>query len=340
MLGPNAPWRAAVVVYGRGGVAAAKAAHDAPKRKRRKGKEKEDGNAAAILVDGGARRDEVPEEGDVPRSIPGRTSLGSGVVQVVGARIDWARLLRRVYLENVLACPCGGRRRVIADLHDPEVVTAILVHLGLPAPAGPGTRAASAEAAIAPAQTVQAPARAGLSAPVAAEVEAPERARLGPRWAKPTARGSEPQAEPIEIVELIPERSSVPGKSLGLVAGAAERTADTSTVSRASRDTGNWVLLWCAPARYQPAAFGASASITAGGSGAPAGACTERRRGEVRAKRRSYRVTEDSSMRYPTAPWNGPARAPTAQWLGRPGLRLQLDGEAPRGTPSSSSAPS
>ncbi|MGK3967967.1 hypothetical protein WMF38_27840 [Sorangium sp. So ce118] len=132
MLGPNAPWRAAVVVYGRGGVAAAKAAHDAPKRKRRKGKEKEDGNAAAILVDGGARRDEVPEEGDVPRSSPGRTSLGSGVVQVVGARIDWARLLRRVYLEDVLACPCGGRRRVIADLHDPEVVTAILVHLGLP----------------------------------------------------------------------------------------------------------------------------------------------------------------------------------------------------------------
>ncbi|XXT19240.1 hypothetical protein WME94_54350 [Sorangium sp. So ce429] len=63
---------------------------------------------------------------------PGRTSLGSGVVQVVGARFDWARLLRRVYLEDVLACPCGGRRRVIADLHDPEVVTAILVHLGLP----------------------------------------------------------------------------------------------------------------------------------------------------------------------------------------------------------------
>ena len=103
VLGPNAPWRAAVVVYGRGGVAAAKAAHDAPKRKRRKGKEKEDGNAAAILVDGGARRDEVPEEGDVPRSSPGRTSLGSGVVQVVGARFDWARLLRRVYLEDVLA---------------------------------------------------------------------------------------------------------------------------------------------------------------------------------------------------------------------------------------------
>jgi hypothetical protein len=40
-----------------------------------------------------------------------RTSLGGGVVQPVGARIDWASLLRRVYLEDVLACPCGGRRR-------------------------------------------------------------------------------------------------------------------------------------------------------------------------------------------------------------------------------------
>jgi hypothetical protein len=135
VLGPNAPWRAAVVGYGRGGDTAAKATHDAPERKRRKGKgngkEKEDGNAAAILVDGGstegrrrvdggstegrrrvdagARRDAVPEVGDVSRSSSSRTSLGSGVVQAVGARIDWARLLRRVYLEDVLACPCGRR---------------------------------------------------------------------------------------------------------------------------------------------------------------------------------------------------------------------------------------
>jgi len=60
VLGPNAPWRAAVVGYGRGGDAAAKATHDTPKRKRRKGKgngkEKEDGNAAAIPIDGGSTR--------------------------------------------------------------------------------------------------------------------------------------------------------------------------------------------------------------------------------------------------------------------------------------------
>jgi hypothetical protein len=105
VLGPNAPWRAAVVGYGRGGDAAAKATHDAPERKRRKGQgKKEDGKAAAILVDGGARRDEVAEVGDVSRSSSIRPRLGSGVVQGVGARIDWARWLRRVDLEEVLAC--------------------------------------------------------------------------------------------------------------------------------------------------------------------------------------------------------------------------------------------
>jgi Putative transposase len=131
VLVPNAPWRAAVVGYGRGGDAAAKATHDAQERKRRmgKGKRKDDGNAAAILVDGGARRDEV---GDMSRSSSSRTRLGSGVVQGVGARIDWARWLRRVDLDEVLACTCGALRRVLADVHDPEVVTAIVVHLGLP----------------------------------------------------------------------------------------------------------------------------------------------------------------------------------------------------------------
>ncbi|WP_437303928.1 tyrosine-type recombinase/integrase [Sorangium sp. So ce388] len=102
---------------------------------------------------------------------------------------------------------------------------------GAPAPAGPATRAAIAEPAIAPAQTVQAPARGDLSAPVTADAEAPEGARLGPRWAKPTARVSDPQAEPIEIIELIPARSSVPGKSLGFFPGGEGRTDETSIVS-------------------------------------------------------------------------------------------------------------
>jgi hypothetical protein len=51
------------------------------------------------------------------------------------ARIDGATLLRRVYLEDVLACRCGGRRYVLADIHGRGAIVAILIHLGIdPAP--------------------------------------------------------------------------------------------------------------------------------------------------------------------------------------------------------------
>jgi hypothetical protein len=49
------------------------------------------------------------------------------------ARLPWAELLRRVYRQDVLACVCGGRLRVLAFLTDPSVIRAILLHLGLPA---------------------------------------------------------------------------------------------------------------------------------------------------------------------------------------------------------------
>jgi len=48
------------------------------------------------------------------------------------AKIPWAELLQRVFREDVLACPCGGRRRVIAFITERAVVKAILEHLGLP----------------------------------------------------------------------------------------------------------------------------------------------------------------------------------------------------------------
>jgi hypothetical protein len=47
------------------------------------------------------------------------------------SRIDWASLLRRIYLEDVLACPCGGRRRIVADVTEPAIITDILTLLGL-----------------------------------------------------------------------------------------------------------------------------------------------------------------------------------------------------------------
>ena len=60
------------------------------------------------------------------------TSLGDGVVRPVFARIDGASLLKRVDLQDVLACPCGGRRGVLGDIPQPEVITAILTALKLP----------------------------------------------------------------------------------------------------------------------------------------------------------------------------------------------------------------
>ncbi len=48
------------------------------------------------------------------------------------SRIRWAELLQRVFREDVLACPCGGRRRVIAFITKQRVIKAILEHLGLP----------------------------------------------------------------------------------------------------------------------------------------------------------------------------------------------------------------
>ena len=43
----------------------------------------------------------------------------------------------RVFREDVLACPCGGRRVVLAYLTEPGPVKAILDHLGLPSTGPP-----------------------------------------------------------------------------------------------------------------------------------------------------------------------------------------------------------
>jgi hypothetical protein len=47
-------------------------------------------------------------------------------------RIDWADLLKRVWSWEVLACACGGTRRVIAAISKGPIAEKILKHLGLP----------------------------------------------------------------------------------------------------------------------------------------------------------------------------------------------------------------
>ena len=54
------------------------------------------------------------------------------------SRIPWSELLLRVFREDVLACPCGGRRKVIAFINERPVIEEILRHLGLPT-TGPPT---------------------------------------------------------------------------------------------------------------------------------------------------------------------------------------------------------
>lgn len=131
VLAPNSPWRSAVVPgeVRAGAEGTRAAARKARKRKRAKG------TSAA------AERDPSKEGAASP---PGAGSegrplrrLGTGVVPQPFARIDWASLIRRVHLEDVLRCPCGGRRRILSDVTEPAAVVAILEHLGLPARAPP-----------------------------------------------------------------------------------------------------------------------------------------------------------------------------------------------------------
>jgi len=50
----------------------------------------------------------------------------------VPSRIPWAELLLRIFREDVLRCPCGGRRKVVASITEKKIIQGILEHLGLP----------------------------------------------------------------------------------------------------------------------------------------------------------------------------------------------------------------
>jgi hypothetical protein len=56
---------------------------------------------------------------------------------------SWAELMRRVFAVDVLECPrCSGRMRILAAIHPPEAIRAILDCLGLPSRAPPQAAAA------------------------------------------------------------------------------------------------------------------------------------------------------------------------------------------------------
>ena len=56
-------------------------------------------------------------------------------------RLEWAKLLQRVWRLDVLVCPsCKGSMRLIAVIEDQRVAHRILEHLGLPSRAPPRGR--------------------------------------------------------------------------------------------------------------------------------------------------------------------------------------------------------
>jgi hypothetical protein len=84
-------------------------------------------------------------------SAPPLAAGAEGAKATSGSRAwTWAALMHRAFAIDVLACPdCGGRLRLIATIHDPEVIRAIRAHLGRshleqnPGPALPGPIAAA-----------------------------------------------------------------------------------------------------------------------------------------------------------------------------------------------------
>jgi len=108
------------------------------RKKKKRATTKEAQGAASPFV--GAAEGTSPERGRAGENAASngpRTSLGDGVVRPPGSRIDWAQLLRRTYLMDVLACPCGGRRAIVADIAGREVIVAILAHLARTSEAPP-----------------------------------------------------------------------------------------------------------------------------------------------------------------------------------------------------------
>jgi hypothetical protein len=94
--------------------------------------------AAACKRDQIVPRDDERGEAAVVRSTGAKKSK-TKTARIRPERYSWAELIRRTFLEDVLACPCGARRRVLSLVCDPAQIHRCLTHLGLPTQ--PPTRA-------------------------------------------------------------------------------------------------------------------------------------------------------------------------------------------------------
>jgi hypothetical protein len=65
-----------------------------------------------------------------PAPSPPRAELPFPAQPAPRPRVDWATLLRHSFDLDVLQCPCGGRRRILAAVVSPSVAERVLRQLG------------------------------------------------------------------------------------------------------------------------------------------------------------------------------------------------------------------
>ena len=82
-----------------------------------------------VLAPAARWRRHVLPQADAEGRVCGHRPRGGRVPK---RRVSWAQLLKRVFIEDVLRCRgCGGPRRLLAEVTDPDAVLAILTHLGI-----------------------------------------------------------------------------------------------------------------------------------------------------------------------------------------------------------------
>jgi len=130
VLAPNSKWRKAIVPRD----VADRVVKCAPRG--RENTEKTDAASAALHSPRGpatVRPSAAPQRAEPPRAnyaiitSAHRTRLLNGQLLAERPRLDWAKLLRRTFADDVLICPrCCGTARVIAAIHDPTDARAFL----------------------------------------------------------------------------------------------------------------------------------------------------------------------------------------------------------------------
>ena len=119
IFAPAAKQRAEVVPA-RGG----RVAHN-----KRKGKRKAGANVAAAPEHSGSK---PPGDGGEPFKLVGAAAVAYGEIEIekeYSTKLTWAQCLRRAFFLDAMACPCGGRRQVIALILQASAVEEILRHV-------------------------------------------------------------------------------------------------------------------------------------------------------------------------------------------------------------------